>query len=116
MELRQPLHYLLYDQDCSLCVGFKEAVLRQDQLNQIEAVGFNDSRIPSIVPGMPEEQLKRSFHLVAPDGSVESAHQAMPKLLSLLPAWAWLGWGLKRLPGSQKLSERIYVWMAQQRK
>jgi len=77
---------------------------------------LKDPRTREIIPQMSEELLFKSFHLVFPDGSVKSGHQAIPELLKLLPGLGWMGHTLKVVPGAGKLSERIYTWMATRRR
>lgn len=105
-------YLLLYDGECSLCVGFSKAVRRWDRRKRIDLVPFDDPRVRSIAPGMSEETLRRSFHLAFPDGRIRSGSQAMPDLLSLLPGWKTVGWLLRHLPGALWLSEQLYAWIA----
>ena len=109
-------YYLLYDENCSLCVRFMQAVKRRDRRGRIEPVGFQDFRIPTIVPLMTRGELENSFHLVFPDGKVKSGPQAMPHLLELLPSMRLVGWLLRIVPGSEKISEWIYARIAAYRK
>ena len=108
--------YLLYDDDCPLCLHFQEWVQRRDRHHIIEPVGFKDARIPKIVPQISAERLQKSFHLVMPDGKVLSGSRAMPTLLGLLPGWKIVGWLLRVLPGANIVSDRIYRWIASHRK
>ncbi len=108
-------YYLLYDNDCSLCVRFRERIRRWDKNSRIEPVGFDDPRIPSLVPRMTRAELENSFHLVFPDGTVRSGANAFPDLLEQLPRWKWLGWFLKKMPGSARLSDWIYGKIAASR-
>ena len=108
-------HFLLYDEHCSLCVRFKEAVQRRDRQGRIEPVGFEDPRIPRLVPGIPQERLRSSFHLVLPEGRLLSGHRALPELLSLLPGGSLPAWFLRHAPGAPWLSKRLYAWIAEHR-
>ena len=109
-------YYLLYDEDCSLCLRFQKAIRELDEAGRIEPVGFHDPRIPEIVPNMGPQELVNNFHLVFPDGSVKSGNQALPDLLSLLPSLRFVGWILKTVPATQRLSDRIYLWITLRRK
>ena len=109
-------YYLLYDSDCSLCVRFQEWIQKRDTQGVVEPVPFKDPRISQIVPQMNRDQLLNSFHLVLPDGSVLSGHRAIPELLMLLPGLRTAGWILRYTPFGQKLSERVYLWIAAHRK
>ena len=108
------LHLLLFDDECPLCVRFQEGVKRRDKEGRIEPVAFGDPRIGRIAAGMSREQLRSSFHLVRPDGTLVSGHRALPELLRLLPGWRLAGL-LLRLPGAGKLSEWAYRWIARRR-
>ncbi len=107
--------YLLYDEECSLCVRFQKAVRGLDRRGLIEPVGFHDPRISRIVPRMTQQELLNSFHLVFPDGRVVSGHRAIPDLLKILPGCRLIGWLLKRMPFTERISERIYIWIASRR-
>lgn len=107
--------HLLYDENCSPCVGFQEEIKRRDRHGRIEPVGFEDPRIAALVPGMTREQLRNSFHLVLPDGRVLSGHRALPNLLELLPGWGLAAWFLRHAPGAEWFSEHLYVWIASRR-
>ena len=108
-------YYLLYDEDCALCLRFQKAIKEMDSAGRIEPVGFHDRRIPEIVPHLKPEELVNNFHLVFPDGSVKSGSQALPDLLSLLPSLRFVGWILKTVPGTQKFSDLIYRWISKAR-
>lgn len=107
--------HLIYDENCPLCIRFLDEVKRRDRVGRIEPVGFEDPRIRQLTPGMTEEQLRRSFHLVFPDGRVVSGSRAVPALLKLLPGGKVPGWLLEHLPGSAWLSEKLYAWIATHR-
>ena len=109
-------YYLLYDENCSLCVRFMQEVKRRDRRGRIVPVGFQDPRIPTLVPSMTREKLENSFHLVLPDGTVKSGPQAMPSLLGLLPGLRLVGWLLGVLPGSKGISELVYARIAAHRR
>ena len=108
-------YFLLYDESCSFCVRFQAEVKHRDRRNRIVPVGFEDPRIPTLVPGMTQEQLRNSFHLVLPDGRVLNGHRAMPNLLELLPGWGAAAWLLQHAPGAEWISERLYAWIASHR-
>lgn len=102
------IYYLLYDNECSLCVGFQQRIRSWDTDHKIEPVGFDDPRIASLVPTMTRTELENSFHLVFPDGKILSGAKAFPSLLKQLPRWRWLGRLLEIVPGSAPVSEWIY--------
>jgi predicted DCC family thiol-disulfide oxidoreductase YuxK len=108
--------YLLYDDQCPLCVGFQQRIRRWDTRHRIEPVGFDDPRTASLVPQMTRAELENSFHLVFPDGKMLSGAKAFPDLLELLPRWKWLGRLLKIMPGSGIVSEWIYGKIAASRR
>jgi predicted DCC family thiol-disulfide oxidoreductase YuxK len=115
MPERHAVYYLLYDEDCSLCVRFQAGVKKRDKWDRIETVGFMDPRIAELAPGLSREELVNDFHLVLPDGRILSGSRAMPVLLSLLPKWNLVGW-LLFLPVARGLSDRIYLWISKRRK
>lgn len=104
--------HLLFDEGCPLCVTFQQEIKRRDRRDRIVPVGFEDPRIRQLVPGMTQEQLRGSFHLILPDGRVLSGHRALPDLLRLLPGWSAAAWILRHAPGAEWISGRLYAWFA----
>ena len=62
-----------------------------------------------LLAGTPEDEQLESWHLVHPDGRVESAEAAFPALFRMLPAGTPLARLAKALPG---LSGRAYFFVA----
>jgi predicted DCC family thiol-disulfide oxidoreductase YuxK len=108
-------HYLLYDEQCSLCQRFRDWVVRQDRDKRIEPVGFQDPRVSQIAPGLVGEKLFGSMHLIGPNGQIVSGHRAVPQILKLLPKLGWLGRCIEMIPGSDWVSEKLYGWIAAHR-
>lgn len=83
----------------------------------VETVPFQDSeRIRGVAPGLTEERLRASFHIVAPGGAVTSGPEAIPELAALvLPGGRAAAWLLRRAPGSRRLMEWTYRWISERR-
>jgi predicted DCC family thiol-disulfide oxidoreductase YuxK len=67
------------------------------------------------LPPITDEALDRAMHLVLSDGSVHAGAQALPLMLDRLPAGAVLK-ALFRIPGIPWLADRVYAWVAANRR
>ena len=107
-------YLLLYDGACSLCTSFARQVKAWDRRDRLQTLAFDDPQAREwearIGPGF-----RQSFHLVHPDGRIEHGDRAIPTVVGLLPWGALPAWGMRYLPGSRKLIERAYVWVASRR-
>lgn len=75
---------VLYDGGCRPCRAFAHALARVDRRGALALLPFDDPERAALVPGMPDEVLRASMHLVHPDGSVDSAGAAVAAVLRVL--------------------------------
>jgi len=108
-------YLLLYDGQCGLCTRFAQQVKAWDRRDRLRTIAFDDPEgrewEARIGPGFRE-----SMHLVHPDSRVEHGDVAIPTVVGLLPWGRLPAWLMRNLPGSKKLIERAYVWVASRRK
>ncbi|HYC12100.1 MAG TPA: DCC1-like thiol-disulfide oxidoreductase family protein [Nitrososphaerales archaeon] len=76
---------LLYDTDCGPCMRFKRLVSFLDLGRSLEFMSIDKAEGLGILDGIPAKRRHGSFHLVHPDGRLESGADALPSLISLLP-------------------------------
>lgn len=107
--------HLLYDGDCSFCTGFAHRVERRNP--KVVIVPFAErEKIRALAPGLDDERLRASFHLVAEGGQVASGPDALPDLARLvLPGGAAAAWLLRHTPGSPTVLKVIYKWISEHR-
>lgn len=73
-------------------------------------------RIRRLAPGLDDERLRSSFHLVDESGIVRSGPEAIPELARLaLPAGAAVSWCLRNSPGSKTVLTWMYQWISEHR-
>ena len=107
-------HIVLYDFDCGFCRWSLSKILDWDRAERLRPLPIQSEEGQRLLDaaGVPDEQRLRSWHLVHPDGTVESAGAAFPALFRLLPAGAPVARLTKGLPG---LSQRGYMLVANNR-
>ena len=105
---------VLYDRDCGFCRWSLAKILAWDRAGRLRPLPIQSEEGRRLLDAaeVPEEKRLRSWHLVHPDGRVESAGAAFPALFRLLPAGAPVAALTGALPG---LSERGYMLVANNR-
>jgi predicted DCC family thiol-disulfide oxidoreductase YuxK len=103
---------LLYDADCGFCRVSVALVLAWDRRRRLRPVALQSEDGARLLAGMAKAERMASWHLVLPDGSVQSAGAAFPPLLRELPGGATLAALAGRFPAA---TERAYVLVARHR-
>ncbi|HEX6586052.1 MAG TPA: DCC1-like thiol-disulfide oxidoreductase family protein [Solirubrobacterales bacterium] len=103
---------LLYDEDCGFCRWTLSKVLAWDRRRALRPVPLDSPEADRILAGMSPDQRAASWHLLDPDGRVQSAGAAFPSLFRLLPGGRPLAAVSARAP---RLSERGYRFLADRR-
>lgn len=80
------MHVLVYDSNCGPCTRFRNIVESLDAKGRIDFVGLVQADRGGLLNSIPVGRRQRSFHLIAPDGTVASGTVALPPLIGLLPA------------------------------
>lgn len=107
-----PRWRLVYAHGCGVCRVIAAAVLRLDRHRRLVPVALEAGSAADLLARVPPARRERSWHLVAPDGTVQSAGAAIPPLCALLPGFGGLG----RLCGAAPdLTERVYAWLVRHR-
>lgn len=73
---------------------------------------LQDPEAARLLSGMPADERMASWHLVDPEGRVQSGGAAIAPLLRLLPGGRFLAAISARMPGPM---ERMYRWTADHR-
>jgi predicted DCC family thiol-disulfide oxidoreductase YuxK len=105
---------VLYDRDCGFCRWSLAKVLAWDRARRLRPLPIQSEEGTRLLDaaGVPEELRLRSWHLVHPDGRVESAGDAFPALFRLLPGGTPFAALSRALPGP---SRRGYMVVANNR-
>lgn len=105
---------VLYDRDCGFCRWSLAKILAWDRSRRLRPLPIQGEEGQRLLDAaeVPDESRLRSWHLVHPDGRVESGGAAFPALFRLLPAGAPFAAISRALP---RLSDRGYALVADHR-
>ncbi len=78
--------FLVYDAGCGPCTRFRQLVGFLDAKGRLAFVSLVDADSEGMLDDISPTRRHRSFHLIVPGGSVLSGAEALPALISLLPA------------------------------
>ncbi len=102
---------VLYDGGCGICLHARDVFAWWDRGRTLA-----DDRIARhsgyLLGDLDREETYSSFHVVHPDGRVESAGPGLAALFEALPGLGFVGSAMRRLPGP---TERFYEWFAENR-
>jgi predicted DCC family thiol-disulfide oxidoreductase YuxK len=105
---------LLYDGACGFCRRWVSRLRRWDRHGALEYVAAADRGAFAGLPQLSDAALDRAMHLVTADGRVYPGARALPLLFRLLPGGRVPAL-LMRVPGVQRLADRVYAWVAARR-
>jgi predicted DCC family thiol-disulfide oxidoreductase YuxK len=103
---------VIYDSDCGFCRWSLALLLRVDRSRRLRPLALGTTEADELLGDLEPDERAASWHLVASDGSRESAGAALPKVLELLPGGALPAAVLTHFPG---VTERGYRWVADHR-
>ena len=107
-----PSWTVLYDADCGFCRWSLALLLSTDRRRVLRPLALGTPEADELLWDLTPEQREGSWHLVAPGGRRESAGDAAPTLLALLPGGRLPAAVLAAAP---KLTNRAYYWVAAHR-
>jgi predicted DCC family thiol-disulfide oxidoreductase YuxK len=76
---------IVYDRECGFCRWSLRKVLAWDRRDRLTALALQDADAERLLASIPERERGESWHLIASDGRVYSAGDAVAPLLRLLP-------------------------------
>jgi predicted DCC family thiol-disulfide oxidoreductase YuxK len=103
---------LIFDGDCGFCRRWVELwrLWTGDRVEYLAAQSRGE-RFAQI----PEERLRESVALVAPDGGISFGAEAVFQTLAVDSSKSWLSWCYRQLPGFAPVSEWFYRHVAHRR-
>jgi len=107
---------VLYDGACPLCRASVARLRSWDRDGILTFLPFQDARVQSLFPWIPEKELEEAVHLVGPRKETWTGAEAIEKAMSLLPGWRRLLARLLRTPWVRPLALRAYRWVARRRR
>lgn len=105
---------LVYDGECSICVGARDWVARRARAGRILFLPCQSEALSQKVPGLSREACMSAMQLVLPDGTIYAADKAVVALLPMLRGWRWVA-PLARVPGAGLVLPYVYEWIARNR-
>ncbi len=110
MDQDRPL--VLYDSDCGFCKWLLSLLLSWDRGGRLRPVALQSAEAEALLDGLSPAERMQSWHLIEPGGTLRSGGEALPVLLSELPAGRLPASAFARFPG---LTDRGYRWVAEHR-
>ena len=86
------LPILLYDDECPLCLRFKQAMERLNGHESINKVSIHDRDVYQVLPQVTYEQCQQAVHFIEVNGEVFKGAEAVRKLMHHLPLVEEFGW------------------------
>ncbi|MBI2519354.1 MAG: DUF393 domain-containing protein [Bdellovibrio sp.] len=86
------LPILLYDDECPLCLRFKQAMERLPGHESINKISIHDQEIYQVLNQVTYEQCQQSVHFIEVNGEIFRGVEAVQKLMHHLPAVKEFGW------------------------
>ena len=108
-----PRAVVLYDRDCGFCRWTLARMLAFDRSRRLRPVALQDPEAARLLPGIEEQRMLDSAHLVLPDGRVYSGGEAVAPLLRVLRGGRLLAGVAEATTG---LSRVAYGWVAGHRR
>jgi predicted DCC family thiol-disulfide oxidoreductase YuxK len=102
-------NYLMaYDADCGPCTQFKRLVDFLDIYHVIDFVSLADADKLGLLNNMSESLRFKSFHLISPDGDIQSGSEALYDLIALFPLGGHISKLIVLLPGGKRVIRFLY--------
>lgn len=103
---------VLYDADCGFCKWLLSGLLRWDRAERLQPIALQRPEADELLPDLSPAERMASWHLISPTGERESAGDALPVLLRLLPGGRVPAAVFAAFPA---ITERGYRWVADHR-
>jgi predicted DCC family thiol-disulfide oxidoreductase YuxK len=109
-------HWLIiYDARCSFCLRQIDKIKKHDTKNIFEYIPNDSPDIFKKFPQLKGKDLSASLWLIAPDGTLYSAADAVYQIMLRLEKYRSIAW-LYRLPLLHWAAQLAYRWTASHRK
>ncbi len=102
-----PLPILFFDQECPLCLRFKQSLDRIDTSNRIAKVPIQDQKIFEFFPHLNKQECYETVHLIDKEGKIHKGPEVPKFLLKQFPSVSKFAW-LAETQVGQKAVEFFY--------
>ena len=114
MTTSQQTHYVLYDDECSLCTFQMRVITWLDWFNVVTLLPISHPKATEIAHGIPREALLEAIHCVDKNRRIHRGARCLRfigmRMPLAFPAALFL-W----VPGVIWVAERIYMWVSRNR-
>lgn len=108
-------YIIAYDNDCGPCRRFRKLVSFLDINHHIDFISIIEASKLGLLDEIPNSLWYKSFHLISPNGSVQSGGEALPILIRLFPLGGPISKLIKALPGSKWVMVFVYPTLSRLR-
>jgi predicted DCC family thiol-disulfide oxidoreductase YuxK len=99
---------LVYDADCGPCSKFKRLVDWLDKYNRLHYLSLVTADDNGLLNSLPGNVRHRSFHLISPEGEIETGAGAIPGLVALFPLGRIASFLIRTSPGGEGIVNFLY--------
>ena len=103
-----PSYLLAYDADCGPCIRFKRLVDFLDAYHVIDFMSLVDANELGLLNKVPESIRFKSFHLISPNGDIQSGSEALYDLIALFPLGCHISKLIVLFPGGKQMTRFLY--------
>lgn len=111
--LNHGLPTVIYDVECDFCCRWAEW-FRRGSRSRVRLLPLQDPEAAEVT-GRSSTELLRAMHFVRTDGAVFAGAGAVREALGQL-SWGWLLRGAMTIPGSMRVADHVYGWVARRRR
>ncbi len=104
MDEKPKLPILLFDSECSLCVRFKDSLLKLNKTDHISMVPIQDESIYELFPLLDKEKCFDEIHLIKDDQTVISGQEVITFLMQLNPLVSKFSWLIESDMGKKAIN------------
>ena len=102
-------YILAYDSECGPCRRFKSVVDFFDVSHQIDFTSLTDADDFGLLSKVPQPLRYKSFHLIFPNGDIQSGAEALLEVISLFPLGHRISKLLTLIPGYKGVISFVYA-------
>ena len=106
---------IVYDANCAFCRSQIDKIKTHDTKNIFDYIPNDVPDILTKFPLLAGKDLNSKLWLIAPDGRLYSAADAIYQIMRQLKTYKWLA-PLYRLPLLHSVAQQAYKWVAKHRK
>jgi len=95
------LPLLLFDDECALCLRFKQGLEMIDRDDQIQKESLHNPEVYEAFPQLSPEQCRQAVHLIDEEGNIHAGGDVVVYLSRIVPGVSKFAWLLESERGRQ---------------